>query len=308
MDAQRKRRECPFLREEKVVFCTAFPVKKMLPLEKIFDKENMCLKQGHTECPVYREKIKADLSPGKICHFLGTENVVHCQLSTVKKMIPIYSLKFEGPCSNESYVNCAFYQKMLQGDQKVTDVQGFVFDDTLYYHAGHVWLKRFEGSVKVGLDDFGQFIIGNVREVFPPTVGDRTRADEPFMSVRCDDATIDLISPVEGVVSRVNRAVEKDCSLINLDPYVDGWLVDIDEAPGTSSFEDETGKMLHGDATSAWLEREVYNLRHFIQSEIGVTVADGGKIWRGLRAAFESRGTLLVKRFFAIKSVGGNDG
>jgi glycine cleavage system H protein len=303
MDTQRKRRECPFLKEEKVVFCRAFPVKKMLPLEKIFDKENMCLRREHRSCPVYLEKMTTDLSQGKICHFLGTENIVYCQLAPVKKMIPIYSLKFEGPCSNESYVNCAFYQKMLQGDQKVTDVQGFVFDDTLYYYAGHIWLKRLEENVRIGLDDFGQFIIGNVREVLLPIVGDTVRAEEPFMSLRCDDGTIDLISPVEGTVSSVNRAVEKDCTLINLDPYGDGWLAEIREVPGISSFEEEGSTMFHGDATAAWLEQEVYNLRHFIQSEIGVTVADGGKIWRGLRAAFDNKGNLLVKKFFDKKRI-----
>ncbi len=35
--------ECPFLREERVVFCKAFPLSKVLPLEKVFDKENLCL-------------------------------------------------------------------------------------------------------------------------------------------------------------------------------------------------------------------------------------------------------------------------
>ena len=308
MDTQRKKQECPFLKEEKVVFCRAFPVKKMLPLERIFDKENMCLKAGHRSCPVYLEKMTVDLAPGKICHFLGTENIVYCRLSAVKKMVPIYSLKFEGPCSNGSYVNCDLYQKMLQGDQKVSDVQGFVFDDTLHYYAGHIWLKRFEENVRIGLDDFGQFIIGSVREVFLPREGDRVRPDEPFMSLRCDDGTIDLASPLEGSVASVNHGVEKDCALINLDPYGDGWLAEVREEQGISSFEERTAMIFHGDATAAWLEQEVYDLRHFIQGEIGVTVADGGKIWRGLRAAFASKGSLLVKKFFNKKARGGRHG
>ena len=80
-------------------------------------------------------------------------------------------------------------------------------------------------------------------------------------------------------------------------------LVEIQEAEGFSPFEEKAADMFHGDATPAWLEQEVYSLRHFIESEIGVTVADGGEIWRGLRNAFGIKGNLLVRKFFSKKTI-----
>jgi hypothetical protein len=120
---ENSKKECPFLKEEKVVFCKAFPLKKMLPLDKIFDKENICLKREYVSCPMYREKMADNLPQARICHYLGTENIVYCKLSPVKRMIPVYSLKFEGPCSNNTYGDCPSYQKMLLGDQDRLDVQ-----------------------------------------------------------------------------------------------------------------------------------------------------------------------------------------
>jgi hypothetical protein len=121
---ENQKRECPFLKEEKVVYCKAFPLKKMLPLDKIFDKENICLKKEYVSCPLYLEKMVDGLPQARICHYLGTENIVYCKLSPVKRMIPVYSLKFEGPCSNKTYGSCQSYQKMLLGDQDTTETRG----------------------------------------------------------------------------------------------------------------------------------------------------------------------------------------
>lgn len=298
MDTERKKQECPFLKEEKVVFCKAFPLKKILPLDKIFDRENICLKKEHISCPIYLENMTDSLPQTKICHFLGTENIIYCELSPIKKMIPLYSLKFEGPCSNKTYGNCLFYQKMLQGDQKTTSVQGFLLEDTLYYHSNHIWLKRFNDNIRMGLDDFGQFILGNIKEVFLPKPGGQIRVDEPFISFKCDDGIADVLSPVEGFIVSVNHAVHKDCTLITLDPYGEGWLVEVRPSETFVRLEEEMTDIFHGNTAYPWLEKEIYKLRHFVESEIGITVADGGEIWRGLREAIGNKGSLLVKSFF----------
>ncbi len=116
-----------------MVFCKAFPLKKMLPLDRVFDKENICMKKDYVSCPLYREKMVGDQPQSRICHYLGTENIVYCRLSPVKRMIPVYSLKFEGPCSNGTYESCPSYRKMLEGDQDIVDVRsGF---DEITAHA-----------------------------------------------------------------------------------------------------------------------------------------------------------------------------
>ncbi len=291
--------ECPFLREEKVVFCKAFPLKKILPLQKIFDKENLCVQEEHTSCPIYTKKTKDDFPQTKICHFMGTENIIYCKLSPIKKMIPLYSLKFEGPCSNKTYGVCVFYRNMLQGGQRTVWVQGFAVEETLYYHSSHIWLRRIDDRIRVGIDDFGQFVIGSIIEVLLPDVGQRVKVNESFMSLRCDDGVADLPSPIDGTVVGVNRAVFLDSSLIKLDPYDDGWLAEIEPLGESVLFDRGKALMFHGDTTQPWIEREVCRLRQIAEGEMGNTVADGGEIWRGLRDEIGEQRKLLIRSFFS---------
>lgn len=297
MELEMNNDECPFLKEEKVIFCKAFPLRKILPLEKIFEKENICMEEGHISCPIYIEKMRDDVPQTRICHFLGTENIIYCKLSPIKKMIPLYSLKFEAPCSNNTYGDCAFYKKMLQGDQKTIQVQGFMLDETLYYHAYHLWLRRAGDTIRIGLDDFGQFVLGNIKYVLLPEPGLPIGSDEPLISLTGDEGIVELPSPVDGSVVAVNLALHEDSSLVNLDPYGEGWLVEVQPSNKSVRFDEERD-LFHGSTTRPWLEKEVYALRHFVESEIGITVADGGEIWRGLRDAIGEKRILLVKRFF----------
>lgn len=290
---------CPFLQEEKVVFCKAFPMKKVLPLEKIFDKENICLKKEHRSCPVFLEKKVGDDYPATgICHFMGTENIIYCKLSPTKKMIPLYSLKFEGPCSNRTYEKCVFYKKMIQGDQKTTPVQGFLLEEELYYHSSHTWLRRLEQNIRIGLDDFGQCIIGKVREAFLPEPGQEIRADKPFMFLASDDGAAYIRSPIDGSIVSVNDAVCENGSLINIDPYGDGWLVEVKPAEGSTPFEEEATRMFHGNATHSWLEQEIYRLRHIMGREMEMAVVNGRDAARGLRAAIGEKRSSLIRSFF----------
>jgi glycine cleavage system H protein len=293
--------ECPFLREEKVVFCKAFPLKKILPLQKIFEKENLCVQEEHTSCPVYMKKTKDEFPQTKICHFMGTENIIYCKLSPIKKMIPLYSLKFEGPCSNGTYGDCVYYRNMLQGGQRTVWVQGFAVEEMLYYHSSHIWLRRTDDSIRLGLDDFGQFVIGSIVEVLLPEVGQRVKVDVPFMSLMCDDGVADLSSPVDGTVTRVNRAVYLDSSLIKLDPYGEGWLAEVRPSGESVLFDRGTSHLFHGDTIQPWIQREVSKLRQIAEAEVGgiVAVADGGEIWRGLRDEMGEQRRLLIRSFFS---------
>jgi hypothetical protein len=47
---------CPHLKEVVMLFCDAYPVKKMLPLDRIATADP-CLGQFH-ECPLYREAME----------------------------------------------------------------------------------------------------------------------------------------------------------------------------------------------------------------------------------------------------------
>jgi glycine cleavage system H protein len=59
------------------------------------------------------------------------------------------------------------------------------------------------------------------------TVGETVARDAVFGTVEAVKTTSDLFIPVTARVLEVNQKVEDDPSLINSDPYGDGWIVKI---------------------------------------------------------------------------------
>ena len=97
----------------------------------------------------------------------------------------------------------------------------------LKYSNDHEWL-RVEGDVAViGITDYAQSQLGDIVFVDVPTVGETIEANEVFGSIEAVKTVSDAFSPVGGEVLEFNEAVEADSSLVNKDPYGEGWLIKI---------------------------------------------------------------------------------
>lgn len=97
----------------------------------------------------------------------------------------------------------------------------------LLYSKDHEWI-RIEGSVaRIGITDFAQDALGDVVFVQLPSVGTAVAAGESFSEVESTKSVSDIYAPVTGTVSAVNAAVDSDPSLVNSDPYGEGWLCEI---------------------------------------------------------------------------------
>ncbi|HET6437287.1 MAG TPA: hypothetical protein VFG59_04455 [Anaeromyxobacter sp.] len=47
---------CPYMKEVTMVFCRAYPVKKLVPLDRV-TTANTCESDGFKECPLFREAL-----------------------------------------------------------------------------------------------------------------------------------------------------------------------------------------------------------------------------------------------------------
>jgi hypothetical protein len=56
---------CPYLKEVVMLFCDAYPVKKMLPLDRIATA-HPCLGRDFEQCPLFRE-LMARLAAADVC-------------------------------------------------------------------------------------------------------------------------------------------------------------------------------------------------------------------------------------------------
>ena len=57
MQRSEGRMSCPYLKEVVMLFCSGYPVRKMVPLDRIVSA-SPCLTQDFEHCPLYRELLE----------------------------------------------------------------------------------------------------------------------------------------------------------------------------------------------------------------------------------------------------------
>lgn len=97
----------------------------------------------------------------------------------------------------------------------------------LRYSDDHEWC-RIEGEYAIiGITDFAQSELGDIVFVDVPTVGETLAAGDVFGSIEAVKTVSDAFIPMSGEVEEVNPAIDADPSLVNKDPYGEGWIVKV---------------------------------------------------------------------------------
>lgn len=97
----------------------------------------------------------------------------------------------------------------------------------LRYSDDHEWC-RIEGEYAIiGITDFAQSELGDIVFVDVPTVGETLAAGDVFGSIEAVKTVSDAFTPMSGEVEEVNPAIDADPSLVNKDPYGEGWIVKV---------------------------------------------------------------------------------
>jgi len=98
---------------------------------------------------------------------------------------------------------------------------------TLKVSENHVWVGVEDEHVFFGVTNYGQSELGKIISVDLPEVGDKVEKGEPFAEVESNTTVAELIAPVSGTVIAVNPELESRPSIINEDPYNDGWVIEV---------------------------------------------------------------------------------
>jgi glycine cleavage system H protein len=305
-------KRCPFLKDQKMAFCKAFPVRKMLPYDRLYFEDNICMKEQHRSCPVYHgkeaERVSDHPSNKKICSYLEVGEVLFCGVYPVKKMIPSSAFKLECPCTTEAYIDCPAYRQIAQGDvaageMAMATVRGFLLEDTVYYHRGHLWLQPVNGKVRLGLDDLGQWLLGDIEKITFSRRKGWVERNQPLLRISCSHGTAEIASPFSGKVTEVNEGARRDSSMISTDPYGKGWLVELLPAEGElTRLGQQAEGFCSGPDARQWLGKEVDRLHGVLETEIGVTMSDGGQMIDTLRDVItQKQWGILIKTFLERK-------
>lgn len=114
--------------------------------------------------------------------------------------------------------------------------------DDLLYTETHEWIRREGDKVRVGITDHAQSELTDVVYVELPKMDRQLNAKESIAVVESVKAASDIYAPLKGTVVEVNKALEADPSLINREPYGQGWIfvLKIDNADDLKQLKDAT--------------------------------------------------------------------
>ena len=100
--------------------------------------------------------------------------------------------------------------------------------ENLKYSKDHEWIS-VEGNIgTIGITDFAQGELGDIVYVEIDTEGEDLGIEEVFGTVEAVKTVSDLFMPVGGKVIEINPNLESDPSLVNSDPYGEGWIIKIE--------------------------------------------------------------------------------
>lgn len=112
----------------------------------------------------------------------------------------------------------------------------------LKYTKTHEWVEdEGDGTVKVGITDHAQDLLGDMVFVELPEVGSAVAVGQECAVVESVKAASDVYSPVVGEVVEVNELLADNPDLVNKDPYGEGWImrIQLDGAEGNHLIDAE---------------------------------------------------------------------
>jgi glycine cleavage system H lipoate-binding protein len=207
---------------------------------------------------------------------------------------------FESPTDHQS-------NAIRRADASQASVRGCEVLKGLFYHPGHTWARIEEaGTVRTGIDDFGQRVLGRVYSVSVPAIGSTVRRGEGCWRLTHQAGVAALVSPVSGRIREINSTLFQRPSLINRDPHGLGWTMVIEPADLRGCLKG----LLYGPKVKDWLEREIEKLYRTIYEvvsgrrlAIGPTMNDGGQLKSDFMSGFSAAQLRqLIGTFFPLPS------
>ncbi|MEV0617970.1 glycine cleavage system protein GcvH [Nonomuraea sp. NPDC050404] len=101
--------------------------------------------------------------------------------------------------------------------------------EELSYTKEHEWVAGLDDgiTVTVGVTAFAAASLGDVVFVQLPEVGASVERGDSVGEVESTKSVNEIYAPVGGEIVEVNQAVADDPSIVNGDPYGDGWMFKI---------------------------------------------------------------------------------
>lgn len=130
-------------------------------------------------------------------------------------------------------------------------------EDLYYWPEKHIWASpEDDGSVRVGVTDVAQFLAKKIISALPKGAGRPTKKGRSLGTIESGKWVGPVTSPLTGEIIETNPAMATDPSIVNRDPYGEGWFVRVQP----SDWDGESADLVTGRegvaAYEAFLEAE----------------------------------------------------
>ena len=99
--------------------------------------------------------------------------------------------------------------------------------ENLYYTKSDEWLKAEDDIGTIGITDYAQDQLGDIVYAEKIDKGKKIKQGETITTIESVKAVSDVYAPVSGEIIEVNEKLFEDTSIVNKDPYNEGWIAKI---------------------------------------------------------------------------------
>jgi glycine cleavage system H lipoate-binding protein len=150
---------------------------------------------------------------------------------------------------------------------------GFEIPEGYCFHPGHMWVtKESANDARVGVDNFVTNLMGKIDHIEVCGANRWVRQGQKIVTLSSNGTSVDLLSPVEGVVMAINDDVLQDPSLLTSDPYANGWIAMV-KSP---DLKVNQKNLIQGSMVAPWMQNSVSRLNAMLAGPAPALAQDGG--------------------------------
>ena len=146
--------------------------------------------------------------------------------------------------------------------------------------------------LSLGIDDFGQKLLGPINAIQTPEVGSRVKQGERALTLQVNGQSIDMLSPVDGEIIAVNEDVLQSPEEINNDPFGKGCVMAVRNPDKLLNLKE----LLSGIQARKWIEEARTRLMAITNQNLGTVLADAGPLRDGIARTLDSERWVEIVR------------
>ena len=123
-----------------------------------------------------------------------------------------------------------------------------ILEDRYYWVEKHAWARlEADGTVTIGITDVAQNMAKGIVNATPKEAGRTVQKGKSAGTLESGKWVGPVTSPITGEIAAVNETMKGKPSLINSDPYGEGWFVRVKP----TDWAGESASLVTGDAAVA---------------------------------------------------------